>query len=177
MNSLAEYQKNLRDLIKGRAGPPAGDQHLAEVAQSPGLAAIREIAVWWRTLAVEEYCPWSTRLLRRLGIFPETVKAFYRGQNVSPYVEKAGEQFLLELGSHAHPVVAALAQFELAMLKVKQGDTREYTVDWDRNPDGVFACVTTGSELPPAEADQYKTYISRAIPGLVRCDRFTVCEP
>jgi hypothetical protein len=73
-------------------------------------------------------------------------------------------------------VVAALAQFELAMLKVKQGDTLEYTVDWDRNPDGVFACVTTGSELPAAEADQYKTYISHAIPGLVRCDRFTVCE-
>jgi hypothetical protein len=173
MNSLADYQKNLRDLIKGRAGPPAGDEHLAEVAQSPGLTLIREIAVWWRTLAVEEYCPWSTRLLRRLGIFKKTVESFYSSQNVSPYVEKAGEQFLLELSGHPHPVVAALAQFELAMLKVKQGDTQEYTVEWDRNPDGVFACVTKEGDLPPADEDMYRTYISSEIPGLVRCDRFT----
>jgi hypothetical protein len=171
MSTLAEYQRNLRDLIKGRAGPPPGDRHLAEVAQSPGLTLIREIAVWWRTLAVEGYCPWSTRLLKRLGIFQQSVQEFYRGQNVSSYVEKAGEQFLLELSGHPHPVVAALARFELAILKVKQGDTAEYTVEWDRNPDAVFASFTTGHEVPVSEAYIYRTYISREIPGLVRCDQ------
>jgi hypothetical protein len=174
MNTLADYQRNLRDLIKGRSGPPPGDEHLAEVAQSPGLEAIREIAVWWRTLAVEEYCPWTSRLLKRLGIFQESVEKFYHGQNVSSYVEKAGEQFLQELGGHAHTVVAALAQFELALLKVKQGDSREFTVEWDRNPDAVFACFTSGGELPPPEADRYRTYISRDVPGLVRCDRLSM---
>jgi hypothetical protein len=105
------------------------------------------------------------------------VEKFYHGQNVSSYVEKAGEQFLQELGGHAHPVVAALAQFELALLKVKQGDSREFTVEWDRNPDAVFACFTSGGELPSPEADRYRTYISRDIPGLVRCDRLSMSAP
>jgi hypothetical protein len=176
MSTLADYQRNLRDLIKGRSGPPPGDRHLAEVAGSPGLTLIREIAVWWRTLAVEGSCPWTTRLLKRLGIFQERVNDFYREQNVSPYVEKAGEQFLLELSAHSHPVVSALARFELALLKVRQGDTREYVVDWDRNPDAVFASFTTGHDLPATEAGRYRTYISRDIPGLVRCDRFSKTE-
>jgi len=173
MSTLAEYQRHLRDLIKGRSGPPPGDRHLAEVAQSPGLTLIREIAVWWRTLAVEGYCPWSTRLLKRLGIFQQSVKQFYSEQNVSPYVEKAGEQFLVELSGHAHPLVTALARFELAILKVKQGDTTEYTVDWDRNPDAVFVSFTTGHDLPASEAYIYRTYISRDIPGLVRCEQLS----
>jgi hypothetical protein len=176
MDTLADYQRSLRDLIKGRSGPPPGESHLAEVAQSPGLSLIREIAVWWRTLAVDSYCPWSTRLLRHLGIFKECVEKFYCGQNVSPYVEKAGEQFLLELSGHPHFVVSALARFELALLKVRKGDTEEYTVEWDRNPDAVFAWLSSGDDLPEPEADRYRTYICHNIPGLVRCDRFFECD-
>lgn len=176
MDTLADYQRNLRDLIKGRSGPPSGDRHLLDVAQSPGLTAIREIAVWWRTLAVESYCPWSTRLLRHLGLFQGCVEKFYCGQNVSPYVEQAGEQFLLELSGHANPIVSALARFELALLKVRKGDAQEYTVDWDRNPDAVFGSLAAGGDLPAPEEDRYRTYISHSIPGLVRCDRFFECE-
>lgn len=177
MSTLAEYQKHMRNMLKGRSGPPAGDEHLALVARSPGLALLREISVWWRTLAVESYCPWTSRLLNKLGIFAGCVESFYCSQNVSPYVEKAGEQFLTTIGEHPQPLVAALARFELAILKVKRGDTREYCVEWDRNPDTVFASLLSGGDLPLAEADSYVTHISQAIPGLVSCDRLSTTNP
>ena len=94
MNTLAEYQKAMLSLIKARPTPPARDLHMAELEQSRGLELLREIAVWWRGFAVESTCPWTARLLKRLGNFETAVTEFYRGQNVSPYVTRAGEQFL-----------------------------------------------------------------------------------
>lgn len=176
MNTLAEYQKSMLSLIKGRAmphspQPPARDRHMAELEQSRGLELLREIAVWWRGFAVESTCPWTARLLKRLGHFGAAVTEFYRGQNVSPYVTRAGEQFLLQMSAHPEPLVHAMARLELALMRVKQGSAEEYLVQWDRNPELVFQTVRSGSDLPPAEPDVcYEMYISRDIPELVRCE-------
>lgn len=171
MNSLADYQRSMRDLIKGRPGPNLQDPHLAQVAESPGLALLKDIAVWWRAFAVEGHCVLTTRLLKKLGIFDACVDSFYRTQNVSPYTELAGEQFLLMMKNHSEPLVAAVASFELALLKVKMGDVHEYCIVWDRDPSDVFAGLTSGSDLPAPEPHRrYETYISRDIPGLVRVD-------
>jgi hypothetical protein len=170
--TLAEYQKTLLDLMKGRAAAsPFTDPHLVEVAQSPGLGLLREIAVWWRGFAVETNCPWTARLLKKLGGFDSDVEKFYRGQNVSPYVEKAGEQFLLQMSSSPAPLVAAMARFELAIMQVKQGDAETHCVEWDRNPEQVFQFLKSGRDLPPAEPGlTYRMYIAHDIPELVRCE-------
>ncbi|HZD93274.1 MAG TPA: hypothetical protein VE133_03410 [Candidatus Sulfotelmatobacter sp.] len=45
-------------------------------------------------------------------------------------------------------------------------------VEWGRNPDLVFRALRSGSELPPAEPEVcYRTYVSRDIPDLVRCEQ------
>jgi hypothetical protein len=172
MTTLAEYQKTLLDLMKGRTtAAPFTDPHLAELAQSPGLGLLREIAVWWRGFAVETNCPWTAQLLKKLGEFDSSVEAFYRGQNVSAYVEKAGEQFLLQMSSNPVPLVAAMARFELALMKVKQGDAETHCVEWDRNPEQVFQFLKSVRDLPPIEPGMiYHTYIARDIPEMVRCE-------
>jgi len=180
MSTLAEYQKTMLSLIKGRAGaletmPVMTDQHLIELARSRGLGLLREVAVWWRGFAVESACPWTARLLKKLGSFQSCVEAFYREQNVSPYVEKAGEQFLFKMSASPEPLVFAMARLELGLMRVRQGSPDEYLVEWDRNPELVFQALRSGSELPAEEpGTRYCTYISRDIPELVRCECETV---
>jgi hypothetical protein len=173
MNTLAEYQKSMLALIKGRPMPPLPqrDRHMAELEQSRGLELLREIAVWWRGFAVESTCPWTARLLKRLGSFEAAITEFYREQNVSPYVARAGEQFLFQMSAHPEPLVHAMARLELALMRVKQGSADEYLVQWDRNPELIFQALRSGSDMPSIETGVcYETYISRDIPGLVRCD-------
>ena len=107
---------------------------MAELEQSRGLELLREIAVWWRGFAVESTCPWTARLLKRLGNFETAVTEFYRGQNVSPYVARAGEQFLFQMSAHPEPLVYAMARLELALMRVKQGSADEYLVQSDPQP-------------------------------------------
>jgi hypothetical protein len=171
MSTLAEYQKNMLALIKGRQLPVMTDQHLVELARSRGLGLLREVAVWWRGFAVESACPWTARLLKKLGSFQSCVAAFYREQNVSPYVEKAGEQFLFRMSASPEPLVLAMARLELALMRVRQGSADEYLVEWDRNPELVFQALRSGSELPVAEEGvRYRMYVAQGIPGLVRCE-------
>jgi hypothetical protein len=171
MNTLAEYQKAMLSLIKARPTAPARDLHMAELEQSRGLELLREIAVWWRGFAVESTCPWTARLLKRLGNFETAVTEFYRGQNVSPYVTRAGEQFLFQMSAHPEPLVHAMARLELALMRVKQGSADEYLVQWDRNPEMVFQALRSSSVLPLAETGVcYEMYISCDIPELVRCE-------
>ena len=172
--TLAEYQKTMLDLLKGRAAAHFSNPHLSEVAQSPGLGLLREVAVWWRGFAVESACPWTAGLLKKLGSFESSVEAFYRGQNVSPYVEKAAEEFLFRMSASPQPLVFAMARLELALMRMRQGSSDDYLIEWDRNPDEVFTALKSAQDLPPVEPDVfYRIYVSRNIPGLIRCDRHT----
>jgi hypothetical protein len=172
MATLAEYQKTMLDLLKSRASAEFADQHISDVAQSAGLGLLREVAVWWRGFAVESNCPWTAQLLKKLGAFEASVESLYRNQNVSPYVEKAAEQFLLQMSSGADPLIAAMARFELALTQVRQGSRQEYCIEWDRNPELLFQSLKSIGDLPVAEASlSYRTYISREIPELVRCEQ------
>src|ERR1051326_7644456 len=129
------------------------------------------MTAWCRGFAVESACPWTARLLKRLGRFQSSVEAFYRGQRVSAYIERAGEQFLFKMSASPEPLVAAMARLELALLRMTQGSADEYLVEWDRNPELVFQALRSGSELPAGESGvRYRTYISRHLPELVRCE-------
>jgi hypothetical protein len=178
MSTLAAYQKSMLALIKNRPVPPTTDPHLLELTRSRGLGLLREIAVWWRGFAVESACPWTARLLKKLGSFEMAVQSFYRGENVSPYVEKAGEQFLLQMSASRERLVLAMARLELALMRVRQGSADEFVVEWDRNPELVFQSLKSGSDLPSTERGVcYRTCISRDIPELVSCEKLAQPEP
>lgn len=168
MTSLAEHQSIMLNLLKGRAQPDIEDPYLAELADSDGLKLMREIALWWRALAVEESCVWTARLLKKLGLFEQYIEKFYRTQNVSPYVEKAAAQFLSQMREHVDPLIAAMARFDQVLVAMRPGDERQCIVEWDRNPDRVFEALSSGGELPAAEPQQsYQLHVSSCWVGPV----------
>src|SRR5258708_29766076 len=90
MTALAEYQRHIRDLLKNRTVGEPDDPHLKEVARSPELLLLRDIAVWWRELAVNGQFTGPTRLLRQYGTFHSVVASFFFEVKVSYYIEPRG---------------------------------------------------------------------------------------
>ena len=170
MTDLAQLQRGLLCLMKDRAAPRVDDPYLQRVAESRELAMAREVAIWWRKLGLESYCVFTSRLLKRLGLFDELAESFFCRTAVSPFIEKLGADFLAEQSDHPDSLVASMARFELALVRVKQGDAREYQVDWNSNPESVFQALFQDLELPAAEPERlYRMSISARIPNLVSC--------
>lgn len=171
MSSLGQMQAGIRDLIKNRnAAAHMGDPYLKEVASSSGFAMLQEIAIWWRAFQLSSYCVFTGKLLKKLGLFDEMVKNFFFERAVSPYIETAGDSFLVSLATHENPLVATMARFERAVLLVKKGSHEEYHVVWDRDPDQLMASLGAPGDLSPAEpGSSYCMTISREIPSLVAC--------
>jgi hypothetical protein len=135
-----------------------------------------EMAGWAGGFAAERAChyacPWTVRLLKRLGRFQSAVEALHWEPGVSRSIENAGEQFLFKMSASPDLLVAAMARLELALMRMIEGSTDEYLVEWDRNPEALFQALRSGGELPPPEPGvRYRTYVSRAVPELVRCER------
>lgn len=132
MTSLAEQQLTIRELIKGRFADTPDDPYLTRVAGSAGLAMIREIAIWWRAQNIEAGCIWTSLLLKRRGIFEQRVEVFFHRSLGSAFIEDTVEDFLSDFTHDADSLTAAVAAFELAVLKAKGGDDREFRITWDR---------------------------------------------
>ena len=161
MPSLAEHQRAMLALMKGRPVPPSADAYHARIAPSRELALLREIAVWWRLLTIEGACPSAARLLKRLGIFDSSVERFYRDENVSPYIERASEHFLRHTAGHDDPLVRATIAFETALFRIRRREAGPFTIDWDRNPENVLAALDSGAPIPDAEPGAiYRLHLS-----------------
>ena len=167
MTDLAAQQQALLALLKRRP-VHLSSEYLRKVADSPGLELAREVAVWWRALGIERNCPHTTALLKRLGRFQQAVEDFYCGSAASPYMETMAAQFLESFAGAADPLLRAVAQFELAAICAAQGDTREFTVDWDREPGALLEALREGRPLP--EADGAYRITVRGEPQAATCD-------
>jgi hypothetical protein len=172
MSGLAQLQDSMLRLIKARP-INTRDSYLELVEGSGELAAIREIAIWWRTYHLERTCVHTARLMRRLGLFGQAVAKFYASTAASPFAEEAGRQFAAAMSGHADPLVASMAQFEAALLNVRAGSACRYGIEWDRNPNDVFRALEQGGELPASEGMPcYFVEVAANIPGMVCCTYF-----
>jgi hypothetical protein len=172
MSDLAQLQNNTLRLIKARPIDPK-DWYMDPVEASRELAAIREIAIWWRTYHLERTCVHTARLMRRLGLFGQAVAEFYSNTAASAFAEEAGRQFVASMSGHADPLVASMAQFEAALLKVRAGSADRYGIEWDRNPNDVFRALEQGGELPASEGMPcYFVEVAANIPDMVCCTYF-----
>ena len=171
MTPLELQQRGLLDLIKKRGGPPS-DAYLSTVAESAGLEMIREIAIWWRELQISAQCYFTSRLLKRLGIFEAMVTDYFNESATSPFVEELSHDFLLFAEEHGDALVRSVAQFESGFLEARAGSTKVYDVLWDRHPDEVFGALESGRPLPDADAScAYRLRIGRELPGMFQCTR------
>ncbi len=168
MSGLKDQQLGLLDLIKRRDVNPA-DPYLQRAAASPGLAIVRETALFWRTYQVESQCPCTSRLLKRLGSFEALVASYFDHYATSPFVEELSRDFLRTLSGHDDPLVRAVSQFEAGVLDTKSGSVEIFETIWDRDPELVMLALQSERDLPPAEESvHYRVQIGREIPGGLR---------
>jgi hypothetical protein len=171
MTQLELQQRGLLDLIKSRGAPPA-DPYLAKVAHSPGLTMVREIALWWRAMQLEVQCRFTSRLLKRINRFEATVAQYFDTNPTSSFVEELSRDFLRSLQADADSLVAAVSQFEYALLEARRGSTESFAIRWDRNPDGVFLALEKRLEIPPPDSEwTYETLVCGVLPNWVTCSR------
>ena len=70
---------------------------------------------------LERTCALTVNLLRRRGLLGEALDAFIANENISPFRETQAPAFLESLSVHPDQLVACVAQFELALMKVRAG--------------------------------------------------------
>lgn len=170
---LARHQRKILRLIKSTYdGSDDDDPYIRSLAGSKNLELVREISTWWRMVGIQQSCTLTPRLLKELGTFEPTVQEFVRDWKISPFVEHLADAFLEAMGRHRDPLVASVARFELALIRVKKGDSSEYLIDWERDPRPVLASLLgNGSLDKDGEPARYRTVVSREIPELFRVVR------
>jgi len=171
MTSLERQQRGLLALLKGR-DCAADDPYLQQVAGSRQLGMVREIAIWWRAFQIDVQCHFTSRLLKRLGLFDLHVAAYFDNHATSPFVEELSQGFLESLRMHDDSLVRVVSQFEYGFLKVRSGSNESFETLWDRHPDRVFLALENGSELPDSESGcHYRLHVALTLPRLFACSR------
>jgi hypothetical protein len=167
---LARHQQHLQQLIT--AGPDsvqADDPYIRNVAQSGHLEVLREVIWWWRQFDIERSCVLTSSVLKRRNRFEDTVRDFAAGRHLSPFVEGLAQSFLEYVSHGADLLTACVARLEWAVLQVKQGDTREHSIEWPCDPRPI---LEGGQPLEDINGDAtYRTVVSRQIPGFVELFR------
>lgn len=165
---LASHQRTLLGLMRATFEPGLGDApYYHRVAASIDLQEARGNVYLWRVFVLERTCVLTVALLRQRDLLEHALQAFIRQQNISPFREYQPLAFLAFLAGHADPLVVCVSQFELAMMKVREGDEGSYAVDWHCDPAPVLHALAQGAPLPaPGQAAVHRTTVSAALPYL-----------
>jgi hypothetical protein len=145
---LATHQRKLLGLFRfSEEVHPEDDAYIQRVARSKDLEEARGNILLWRVWVLERTAPLTFNLLKRRNLLRETVCAFIKRHNISPFRETQAPVFLGALSRHHDSLIASVAQFELALLKVKQGDRGAYVVTWDVEPLTILNSLARGLPL------------------------------
>lgn len=144
-----------------------------ELAQSPSLAVVRDIARWWRAYQLERYCLITSGLLQVQGDFEAAVADFYETtQNVPAWIEDAGDAFLRFIARRPDPVAASLAEFEAALIAARKGELMSgRVIDWNVHPYEVLRTALSQKMANEWTPGRFQTLVSSNIDGY-----FTVFE-
>lgn len=167
---LATLQRQLLGLVKETYEISENDDpYIQIVARSENLRVVREIVASWRNYNLQSYCVFTSTLLIQRNKFDEAVKSFVNKRKHSPFIEQLGTEFLEELSSRENPLIASVAQFELALIKVKLGDPEEYIIDWEHEPYSVLNSIIQGLSLnEDSVRGSYRVIVSKNLPNFFR---------
>jgi hypothetical protein len=171
---LATLQRQLRDLIKGTYQAADTDHpYLRALAGSPHVALVQEIIASWRVFSLTQFCRLTTAVLQHRDLLKTLVPAFIRATPSSPFMEEFGTAFLQAMSVYPDSLIASVAQFELALIRVQQGNSEEHVVTWEYDPTLVLRCLLYGQALNESQArGLYQTIVAQGLPG-----RFRVIDP
>lgn len=171
MTTLETHQRGLLDLVKNRRLLQT-DPYLRRVENGPEIAIVREIAIWWRTFQIETQCPLVARVLKRYGLFNQTVTQYFDSNRTSPFVEELTHHFLTSLSEHTDPFLRSVSRFEHALLRARAGSEETKVILFDRNPDSAFLALEKTGTVPPAEPGVlYRMTVGRHLAGMFSCTR------
>lgn len=164
---LATHQRKLLGLFRADyEARPDDDAYIQRIARSRDLQEARGNIFLWRVWVLERTAPLTFNLLRLRNLLPETVCAFIKEHNISPFRETQAPAFLARLSGHHDSLIASVAQFELALLKVKLGDRGFYVVHWDIEPHTILNNLARGLPLPGKVPEgSYEVRISCGLPS------------
>ncbi len=163
---LATHQRKLLGLLRSTCEVRSDDDaYLRTVAQSKDLEEARRNIFLWRIYVLERTAALTFTLLKQRGLLQETLSAFITQHNISPFRETQAPAFLEALGRHHDTLVASVAQFELALLRVREGDPASYVVHWSVEPHAILNSLARGIPLEgEAPIGAYRIVISRDLP-------------
>lgn len=171
---LGAHQRGILALLKSTE-PVQSDTYLRQIAGSDELRLAREVVLWWHAFRIERYCPLTSALLKLLNTFEPSVEQVFRAAGLSHFIEETGAAFLAAMSTHSDGLVAAVAQFEYALLRVKLGDTEEYRVVWNSDPRYVLEALVNDTPLDlPAWRGSYVTVVQRDLPQMIQVLRMLV---
>jgi hypothetical protein len=136
------------------------------VARSGDLAEGRSNVFLWRLWVLERTSALTFRFLRRRGLLENAVNDFIYEQNISPFRETQAPAFLEAVSGHEDSLAAAVAEFELALAKVREGDAATYRISWPAEPLAVLHALAKDRALPDdLRAGSFELVVSRDLPG------------
>jgi hypothetical protein len=167
---LATHQRKLLRLLRDTTdGATDDDPYVRAVACSRDLEEARRNVFLWRIYVLERTCILTFRLLRQKKLLGATVASFIATRNISPFRETQPPAFLETLRDHADPLVASVAQFELALMNVRRGDRATYTIHWNREPAAVLDALATDRPVgEPGNEASHEIVVSSELPSLFR---------
>jgi hypothetical protein len=171
---LANHQRILLGLIRSNYQVrPEDESYFHRVSQSRDLEEARGNIFLWRVYVLERACILTFTLLKQRNLLKQELDAFISQHNISPFRETQPPDFLETLTSHDDPLIASVAQFELSLWKVRQGDPECYKVSWSVEPHTLLNNLA--KDIPIDEESvpkgDYQIRISRDFPFLFQIDR------
>jgi hypothetical protein len=166
---LATHQRKLLELFRTPDHKSANvwdnDPYIRKVAQSRDLYEARGNILLWRIYVLERTAPLTFTLLKQRKLLREVVGDFIAHHNISPFRETQAPAFLDSAGRHPDSLIAAVARFELALLKVRQGDRGDYVISWNVDPSAILYCLAKSIPLPDDIPEgTYEVLISHTLP-------------
>jgi hypothetical protein len=164
---LAVHQRKLLGLIRDTYQVhPDDDAYIHGVAHSKDLKEARRNVFMWRIFVLERTAPLTFTYLKRRHLLEAALSTFIQQENISPFRETQAPAFLEAMGHHTDRLVASVAQFELALMKVKQGAPETHVVTWDIEPHALLKSLVTDLPLEgvPREGN-YQIIVSRDVPS------------
>jgi len=172
---LATHQRALLGLFRGTRQPrPDDDPYVQTVARSPDLVEARRNIFLWRVYVLERSCVLTFRLLRRKGLLAEAIGRFINARNISPIRETQAPAFLETVAAHADALIAAVARFELALMKAREPGASACALEWSVDPHGVLNALARDLPLcEPIPPGAFQIIVSPELPGLFEVRRLS----
>jgi hypothetical protein len=138
------------------------DAYIKHISSSSNVLLIRKIALWWRRIQIENSCVLTANILKQAGCFEMQLSAFFRDAKYSPFREEVYMQFLAYvITKEISPLIQSVAEFEMALIRLKLGEEIETSVLWHCDPYQVITGLMNNNlDTETLTEEKYYTLIS-----------------